>query len=431
MRSSATRLDGGDRQHAGRDAGRPTVDGRAAAARGGVGVGEHLLAADRLDRVVGPAAGGLADLPRRRRRRRATAWVAPSSRASSSFSGTTSTATSVPAPGQHARRAAPRGRRRRARRPRRSRRPATRRALTAAPTPVSTAQPNSAATSKGSVGSTFTAERVGDDDVLGEGGDAEVVVSGPPPRSPCQRRSPDSSVPAALAAAPGSQSAARPAAARARTRRRRARRRGRRGRPARSRRRLGPTSTTSPAASWPSTIGITRGREPSITDRSEWHRPAARTRTSSSPGPGGASSSSAISSGRDSRVGRAAAPISRSTAPRIFIARRAPAARGAARSDGRDRRRAARSSRSTNTCTNQPSRPAPRRPAREQADLVARRSSGRAGRPAAPPRRPRGTRAAPSERAVRLGAEPDHLAAVDVEPALGDQPGLITVSKNA
>ncbi len=61
----------------------------------------------------------------------------------------------------------------------------------------------------------------------------------------------------------------------------------------------GPSSTTSPAASWPSTIGITRGREPSITDRSEWHSPAARTLTSISPGPGGASSSSATSSGRD------------------------------------------------------------------------------------------------------------------------------------
>ena len=61
-----------------------------------------------------------------------------------------------------------------------------------------------------------------------------------------------------------------------------------------------PTSSTSPAASWPSAIGITRGREPSITERSEWQSPAAPTRTSSSPGPGGSSSTSITSSGRDS-----------------------------------------------------------------------------------------------------------------------------------
>ena len=51
------------------------------------------------------------------------------------------------------------------------------------------------------------------------------------------------------------------------------------------------------AASWPSAIGVGRGREPSITDRSEWHRPAAAILTSTSPRPGGARSSSMISSG--------------------------------------------------------------------------------------------------------------------------------------
>ena len=140
----------------------------------------------------------------------------------------------------------------------------------------------------------------GDDDVVGEGGDAEVVVELVDRRGGSSRRSPLSSVPAALAAAPGSQSAARPARQGPQlaaggdegeddvVARREAARRS------------APVSTTSPAASWPSAIGITRGREPSITERSEWQRPAAPTRTSSSPGPGGASSSSTISSGRDS-----------------------------------------------------------------------------------------------------------------------------------
>ena len=41
------------------------------------------------------------------------------------------------------------------------------------------------------------------------------------------------------------------------------------------------------AASCPSTIGSGRGRLPSITERSEWQRPAARILTSTSPGPGG------------------------------------------------------------------------------------------------------------------------------------------------
>ena len=62
----------------------------------------------------------------------------------------------------------------------------------------------------------------------------------------------------------------------------------------------GPASTTRPAASWPSSIGTGRTRLPSTTDRSEWHRPAASTRTSSSPGPGGSSSTSLIVIGRES-----------------------------------------------------------------------------------------------------------------------------------
>ena len=61
----------------------------------------------------------------------------------------------------------------------------------------------------------------------------------------------------------------------------------------------GPTSSTMPAASWPNAIGSGRGRLPLITDRSEWHSPAALIRTSTSPGPGGSSSSVSIVSGLD------------------------------------------------------------------------------------------------------------------------------------
>src|SRR5690606_40306145 len=53
--------------------------------------------------------------------------------------------------------------------------------------------------------------------------------------------------------------------------------------------------------------------EPSITDRSEWHRPAARTRTRTSPRPGGCSRTVSIASGRDCAYG-AGVPIVRSTA---------------------------------------------------------------------------------------------------------------------
>ncbi len=61
----------------------------------------------------------------------------------------------------------------------------------------------------------------------------------------------------------------------------------------------GPTSSTTPAASCPSAIGIGRGRLPSITDRSEWHNPAAAILTRISPGPGGSSSIVSIFSGFD------------------------------------------------------------------------------------------------------------------------------------
>ncbi|KAG1165183.1 hypothetical protein G6F35_018930 [Rhizopus arrhizus] len=60
----------------------------------------------------------------------------------------------------------------------------------------------------------------------------------------------------------------------------------------------GPVSTTSPEDSWPSTMGTPRGRSPLITDRSEWHSPAALIFTSTSPVPGGSSSISVMLNGR-------------------------------------------------------------------------------------------------------------------------------------
>ena len=53
----------------------------------------------------------------------------------------------------------------------------------------------------------------------------------------------------------------------------------------RAHRRARPASTT-PAPSWPSTDGAGNGMVPSMTDRSEWHTPAATIRTLTSLGPG-------------------------------------------------------------------------------------------------------------------------------------------------
>ena len=68
----------------------------------------------------------------------------------------------------------------------------------------------------------------------------------------------------------------------------------------------GPTSSTIPAASCPNAIGIGRGRFPLITDRSEWHKPAALIRTSTSPGPGGSSSNVSNVNGCEAAYGDAA-----------------------------------------------------------------------------------------------------------------------------
>src|SRR5699024_8442564 len=82
-----------------------------------------------------------------------------------------------------------------------------------------------------------------------------------------------------------------------------------------------PTASTTPAPPEPKSIGVGRGRLPSTTERSEWQTPAARIRTSTSPGPGASSSRSSIVNGRDLAYGRTR-PLSRSTAPRMFTARR-------------------------------------------------------------------------------------------------------------
>src|SRR6202044_3903624 len=111
-----------------------------------------------------------------------------------------------------------------------------------------------------------------------------------------RRLSPERSVPAAFALAAGSQSAGRPEAH------------------GPQRPQLGtntsttwspawrsvtpsPTASTIPAASWPSAMGVGRGREPSITDRAEWQRPAAAIFTWTSPRPGGGGGGSAVFGG--------------------------------------------------------------------------------------------------------------------------------------
>src|SRR5262245_12981875 len=188
--------------------------------------------------------------------------------------------------------------------------------LTTAPTPVSTAQPNSAAWSSGSSGSILTIDRR---DTVAYSANADTPrwwLTGSPLRF--SRFAPESSVPLVLAAAPGSQSAGRPSEQgsqwpqlgtntmttwspffRSST--------------------PGPISSTMPAASWPSAIGVGRGRSPLITDRSEWQRPAAAIFTSTSPWPGPSRSISSIESGRDLAYGDVA-PIAFRTAARIFIA---------------------------------------------------------------------------------------------------------------
>ncbi len=61
----------------------------------------------------------------------------------------------------------------------------------------------------------------------------------------------------------------------------------------------GPKLATTPEASWPSAIGMGRGRSPLMPERSEWQTPAAAIFTSTSPGPGFARFTDSIARGRD------------------------------------------------------------------------------------------------------------------------------------
>ena len=270
----------------------------AAAPRRRVGLGEHGRAADRLDHLVRAAAGQLAHRlgdvgagGQRRRQRRARAPGRASTRR-----GRPRRSCPRPRPGRAEQRGEPDAAEAEHRdalarldaRPRSAprRRPSAPRSRTAPPS------------SNESSGSTFTAERAETTTWSQKAETPRWWLSGAPAAS-CSRRAPESSVPAAFAALARLAQPALPRPARGRTRCRPGRTRARRGRRRASSSTPGPISTTSPAASWPSTIGITRGREPSITERSEWQSPAARTRTRISPGPGPSSSSSASSSGRD------------------------------------------------------------------------------------------------------------------------------------
>src|SRR3954454_15568772 len=66
-------------------------------------------------------------------------------------------------------------------------------------------------------------------------------------------------------------------------------------------------------------IGNGRGRLPLITERSEWHRPAAPILINTSPGPGGSRSISSILSGWLAAYGNSA-PMQRRTSLLIFMA---------------------------------------------------------------------------------------------------------------
>jgi len=167
--------------------------------------------------------------------------------------------------------------------------------LATAPTPVITAQPNSAASSSGTDLSMRCTPRRESTACSAKAETPTKCEMGWPLRD--RRLAPDSRVPATPAWPAGSHSTGRPSA---------------QGwqlpQPGtKSMTTWSPTSRSvtpspsawiTPAASWPSTMGVSRGRSPLMMDRSEWHTPAAATLTSTSPGPGGARSTSQISSGR-------------------------------------------------------------------------------------------------------------------------------------
>ena len=168
--------------------------------------------------------------------------------------------------------------------------------LSAAPTPVSTAQPNSAASSNGRLRSIFTTEPRFTTQYSANADTPTWWYTGWP--SWLMRSALPSSVPAPLAFWPGSQRPGCPSL--------QAMHSPQLGAntittwsPAATSCTPGPHSTTTPAASCPSTMGVCRGRSPLMLERSEWHSPAAFTCTSSSRSPGFASSTSSIASGCD------------------------------------------------------------------------------------------------------------------------------------
>ncbi len=168
--------------------------------------------------------------------------------------------------------------------------------LMAAPTPVSTAQPNRAAMSRGSSGSIFT--RVPrETTAYSAKQDTPTWWLRTLPSARCRRRWPPSRVPAALAAAPGSHRAGRPSMQGTQWPQLGTKTRAT-GSPRRRSSTPGPTSSTRPAASCPSAMGMGRGRSPFTMERSEWHRPAAAIFTSTSPGPGESSSTVSMATGR-------------------------------------------------------------------------------------------------------------------------------------
>ena len=131
--------------------------------------------------------------------------------------------------------------------------------------------------------------------------------------------------------------------------------------PGRTRRTPGPTASTMPAPSWPSTAGHGVVAVPSIAFRSEWQTPLAYRRTSASPARGGSSSSSAISS---------RPPVSGSTAARTFT--RAPIVSAAEAARPPASAGAPRAGCGSASC-------ARARPRRARLDVVADRDRGSAG----------------------------------------------------
>jgi hypothetical protein len=225
----------------------------------------------------------------------ATAWVAPRARAIASFDSSRSTATISPAPASRAaatscspippqptmQTASPTD---------------TPAALRTAPTAVTTPQLRSAASHSGSSAGIGTADPAGTTQRSAKQETKMKCCTGRP--SGKRRRDvPSSSVPARPWSAATSHRLRRPAL-HARHSPHAGTKQNATGSPTATWVTPSPTASTSPAPSWPGTIGWRPSpRCPSARCRSERQTPAAATRTSTSPAPGGASSSSQTWSG--------------------------------------------------------------------------------------------------------------------------------------